>query len=713
MPLWSPLHSDYGPSLSGSLEALYNGTYTYSQLKKKVTQASKLQDMLYQQCVEQSDFCDVTLDIRDTVMKAHWCVLVGCPYFKALYNFNKNLKKTTADRVKVDFGDGEAMKAAIKYLYTGEATLTMDNVQDYLSAADYLQIADLTTQCSQFLSNVILDTRNCAQIMLMSSLYNLNTYDDAFKYVCGHLPEVLSGNELLDLTESSILTFVMDPTLSYVRREDFFNFLVRWTERDPGRREHFCQLFKALDLLVVPVPFLTDTIRDHPLVKDCPHCWSHCKPVLDSNRELSHNGSPLMDVIIIGGGAQDLPKYQYYDADLAATALYAYSLSQDQWVKMPPLPYAIRKPLMTITEHGKLLVVDSVQNGTCKRPREVLRYCTHANKWDALVMMWPAGEFDFEFHYLVACVGRVFLVASSKTNRAPRRCQPYRAPKQKASELPDTRYHVQLLELDLATGQLSVRFIFYQRTLASDIRVTCSLGTGSPTLNSSMIYVMGSKCFGYRTTNFKNSGTKLFFYDVASRYGQEVNMKQSGISFEPMALGLTKGFLSVRLGKVVKKWLPLKDKKMVLTSQHTIPLPSVVPSRQNFTYTVVHDEVYVFGGKCDGVLKATTTAIKYSFSNAAWTQIAPMPTFLFDAGITRGKLPMDALRCDMHCPHCDYEPAHKRALYDESLQDLDDDSDGDMDNSNYYYDSDSGSEAWRYASPDLYEDEEDWDADWF
>lgn len=65
------------------------------------------------------------------------------------------------------------------------------------------------------------------QILLLSSLHNLETYDSAFKFVCGHMPELMAGTDLLSFTKSSLLSLVSDVTLSYVKREDFFDFIVR------------------------------------------------------------------------------------------------------------------------------------------------------------------------------------------------------------------------------------------------------------------------------------------------------------------------------------------------------------------------------------------------------------------------------------------------------------------------------------------------------
>ena len=65
------------------------------------------------------------------------------------------------------------------------------------------------------------------QILLIAGQYNLPTYDTVLHFVNGHLPKLLPGDDLIQLSKSSILDMLSDPTLSYVKSEDFFHFIVR------------------------------------------------------------------------------------------------------------------------------------------------------------------------------------------------------------------------------------------------------------------------------------------------------------------------------------------------------------------------------------------------------------------------------------------------------------------------------------------------------
>ncbi|XP_076464175.1 kelch-like protein 11 [Babylonia areolata] len=574
------------------------------QVVAKDFRAAILQKVLFKQSVEGSQFCDATLVIGDNVIKAHWCVLVECPYFEALYNFHSAMKEPLTGEVRLSFGSDEVMKAAIQYLYTGEVRLSMDNIESYLAVADYLQIQDLMDTCVSFLSQKLYDLDNCVKILLIASLYNLDEkYEDVLRFVHGNLQELMEGDQLLDLTSTSVHSFFTEPTLSYISRSDFFNFLVRWTERDvQSRAKHFQEMFQALDLLLVSPCFLLDTIMEQPLVKASQECMTLCNQALsDGKKDVGPDGTPLTDVIIMGGGGGDKAfRYEFYSPHCSTNKLVAYFVREDRWARLPNLPYSMKKPVLTVTERGKLLVVNAFQSGTFEKAQEILTFCPRTCSWDIQQISFPPDHTNFEVHFILSRNDQVYLVTSSRLEVSSSRHQPSRGSKKsQQSEIQGTIHHyVLLLELDMTSGKLHPRFTFFQRSLQSEIQVACSQANGraNTTLNGDVLYVLGSKCFHYRATALGRSFTKLSYYDVKSRYGREVHIRDR-CTFEPMGIDLPEGFLNIRLGKVARKFFDLKDKKIVPTSNHTVPLPPCNASRQYHCYISVRDELYIFGGK--------------------------------------------------------------------------------------------------------------------
>ena len=229
--------------------------------------------------------------------------------------------------------------------------------------------------------------------------------------------------------------------------------------------------------------------------------------------------------------------------------------------------------------------------------------------------------------------------------------------------------------------------------------------------------MLGSKCVSLKAKNTsKKKSTKFFVYNIQTNRAFEVYGNKVG--FEPLAFGLTRGFLASRLGKVNHKLFHQAQRKVLHNNDYTIKLPPTDAGREEFSTISVNDEVYIFGGKLTGTQEPTSSAAKFSFETQMWTELDPLPTPLIGAGITRGKMAVDVLRCHLECPHCSYFPLKERTTYSVtySTRDRDDvgsgrfyidDSDG-SDDSDYYdydgYDPSYSDDGWGpYLDPDEYD----------
>lgn len=562
------------------------------------------------------------------------------------------------------------MKDAIKFLYTGEVHVNMERVKDLLEVADYLQISEMIEICVTHLKGITLNLANCVQILLLSSLHNLGTYDAAFKFVSGHLPELMAGNDLMDFTKTSLLTLVSDPTLSYVKREDFYNFIIRWTEYDlPNRQKEFEELFCSLDLLSILPAVFADKIEQHPLVARSEKCQIYCiEKKLKGMVGATACAPQMQDVILLGGGTLKDNRYRFlYLSRNASMSLFAFLVRQERWVRLPDLPYGISKPLMAVTEEGDLLVIDSYMMDDADKQKQLLKFCPFSNTWSCTKLILPDTETDFTVHAMLAIGSRVFFVASSKS-RLPTPPSRLNQNNQHKTPPPQTlvHWHVQLFELNKENGVLSNVCSFFQRAGNSEVNVTCQQAVNSRTLDGPVIYVMGSKVMPFRAkgkalmAKGKNKCNKFFVYELQTNRAREIHSK---MAFEPLAFGMTDGFLSGRLGKVNHKFFNQSDRRMIYSNNYTIKLPPKDPSRQDFAVTAVNDEVYLFGGKLGTGAEASTSAAKFSFATQTWTELPDLPTSFIGSAIARGRMSLDALRCHLDCPHCFYRPLKERTTY--------------------------------------------------
>ncbi|CAG2236680.1 unnamed protein product [Mytilus edulis] len=237
---WGPgdpySHLQYHECETGELDELKNNFANHTVIKplstaskmdfqayprnmgNKSSHALKLQQHLYDQMSSQTEFCDVTLMVGDIEVKAHWNVLVSCPYFQSLYD--SGMDEKVSGKVILHIGKLAAIRSAIAFLYVGTVEISYENVRDLLEVAEYFQISDLKQACRDYLFSVEVTVDNCVQICLLCSQYDLDIYNKTYDFLRGHLPEVMKKDDILTLTHDSILAFIMDQTLSYIPRKN-------------------------------------------------------------------------------------------------------------------------------------------------------------------------------------------------------------------------------------------------------------------------------------------------------------------------------------------------------------------------------------------------------------------------------------------------------------------------------------------------------------
>ncbi|KAK7504888.1 hypothetical protein BaRGS_00003916 [Batillaria attramentaria] len=696
--------------VSGWLPTISSALLHFGRLKDQ--HALKLQDLLYQQTLQNSNFCDVTIHIGDMTVKAHWCVLVVCPYFQSLYD--SGMKESKSGELTLHFGNPFAMREAIKFLYTGQVHITFEKVRYLLEVADYLQITNMKQLCSDFLSTMDMNVENCVQIALLSSMYNLDhLYLRSFQYMCGHLPELLVKDDMLQLTKDSVQALIADRTLSYVKRELFFDFIIRWTEHDKTvREESFEDLFTSLDLKAMSPGFLADRVENNQWVLSSEKCkmW-FLEAKIQTMAGLSAGSSDTRDVLVLcGGSVQD----HHFMASVfmgsgAVDSMYAYIIQEDRWAKLPPLPFVMRKPLAAVDDRGQILVFDSLS--ITENQMYLMCFNPGTSSWTGTKLKFPAGEEDFRVHSLMVCAGRtLFVISSVRRSRLASLNASCEAASSAAVPL-GTVWHVQLWEIERDTGNMSVVSTFFHRNASTEVRASCYQGPE----NTGVIYVLGHKVHVSNSKSRNKKQTRFFVFDLRTNRKREYHRAQ----YEPYVYALPDGFLATRPGKVTARFFNFRTKKWLSDKVHSIKLPPTDANRDDYATVSVKDNLYMFGGKRTDTRKATASAVRYSLATQTWTELAEMPVSLMGAAVAFGRLPADIVRCDLECPHCLLSPHRNRTSYDISVRGYNCDDDDEVgnassfefDGSDYsdyyddYYDRSFSDDGWGY--PFDYDPDED------
>ncbi|XP_023348300.1 kelch-like protein 22 [Eurytemora carolleeae] len=128
---------------------------------------------------------DITLVVGQEKLKAHKLILATqSDFFKGLF---RNEKK---DEVTIDICSYSTLSTILKYFYTGSSEITIENVQDILVAANFLQVKELIRKCSDFMARN-LDLTNCVTVLRLGDLLN-NEFLLQVGKSCYPDPEIMS-----------------------------------------------------------------------------------------------------------------------------------------------------------------------------------------------------------------------------------------------------------------------------------------------------------------------------------------------------------------------------------------------------------------------------------------------------------------------------------------------------------------------------------------
>lgn len=129
---------------------------------------SEMYDVL-QSLRQHGVFCDIKLETDDgTIIFGHKVVLVSAsPYFHAMFT---NFAEKDKDLFGIKQIDSTILQLLIDFIYSGKIIVTKKNVQVLLSAANHLQLNDVSEACSEFLQKQLHST-NCLGIHAFADLH--------------------------------------------------------------------------------------------------------------------------------------------------------------------------------------------------------------------------------------------------------------------------------------------------------------------------------------------------------------------------------------------------------------------------------------------------------------------------------------------------------------------------------------------------------------
>ncbi|NWT47439.1 KLHL4 protein, partial [Chroicocephalus maculipennis] len=209
-----------------------NGSDEYFQSTNHAEQTfRKMENYL-----QQKQLCDVLLIVGNQKIPAHRLVLSAVSdYFAAM--FTNDVREAKQEEIKMEGVDPDALKALVRYAYTGILELKEDTIESLLAAACLLQLSQVIEVCCNFLMKQ-LHPSNCLGIRSFGDAQGCTELlKVAHTYTMDHFTEVIKNQEFLLLPANEIAKLLSSDDINVPDEEAIFQALMMWVRHDLQNRQ--------------------------------------------------------------------------------------------------------------------------------------------------------------------------------------------------------------------------------------------------------------------------------------------------------------------------------------------------------------------------------------------------------------------------------------------------------------------------------------------
>ncbi|XP_042372068.1 kelch-like protein 10, partial [Plectropomus leopardus] len=185
----------------------------------------------------EGEFCDAVIKVRDIKFQVHKIVLCRCsPYFIALF---KRWLPPDEQIVDIPGLSPDTMKLIIEFAYTGSVSVTEDNVQELLLAADQFNIMHIVQICCNFLGERLCP-ENCIGIFQLTNfIFHLELRHKAYGYIIAHFEEVVCTEEFPQLSVQELIDILQPDDLNVRSESTVYEAILHWISYKPEERHRY------------------------------------------------------------------------------------------------------------------------------------------------------------------------------------------------------------------------------------------------------------------------------------------------------------------------------------------------------------------------------------------------------------------------------------------------------------------------------------------
>ncbi|XP_066559811.1 kelch-like protein 3 [Amia ocellicauda] len=187
------------------------------------------------QLLDAEQLCDVTLVVEGRRFMCHRALLAAVsPYFRAM--FTSPLVESRLTEIRLEEVTPQVMETVIRFVYSGEAGLSLDTAEDLFVAANRLQVLPLQDLCSRFLFEH-LSVENClGMYSLARSHHDPLLLRASLRLVAQHFPRVSRQRDFLLLDPGTLGSLLGSDRLGVESEVEVYDAARRWAEHQPRQR---------------------------------------------------------------------------------------------------------------------------------------------------------------------------------------------------------------------------------------------------------------------------------------------------------------------------------------------------------------------------------------------------------------------------------------------------------------------------------------------
>ena len=241
-------------------------------------------------------FCDVIVEVKGKEFKAHKAVLAAAsPFFLTL--LESNMRESSEHLIKIELEDATAsiMEDVLKYVYTGNVSVTEERAHNLITTADYLFLPGLKSLACDFLKG-ILATENCVFNYYFAERYQcVNLKEECRELIKSNFSAVMETDDFLNLDAKQVLEWVSSDDLIVSAEEEVFRGIVKWVHQSKSEREkEFSDLLQHVRLSSLDHNFLFNKLVKEELITTNTDCLNFVLSSLEpiSNPTLQRSVRP-------------------------------------------------------------------------------------------------------------------------------------------------------------------------------------------------------------------------------------------------------------------------------------------------------------------------------------------------------------------------------------------------------------------------------------